>query len=98
AATVALVLFELRLAEPMLPMWLFASRIFSFGNIAMFTPSMVMTAFIIIIPLYYQIVLKWTAEQAGVRLIALTAGMAIASFFVGSAVSRLGRAKIFPLL
>ncbi|HWG05584.1 MAG TPA: MFS transporter, partial [Beijerinckiaceae bacterium] len=54
-ATVALVLFELNVAEPMLPMWLFANKIFSIGNIALFAPSMVMTALIIIIPLYYQI-------------------------------------------
>ncbi len=97
-ASAALIFVELRTAEPMLPMWLFANKVFSIGNIALFAPSMVMTALIIIIPLYYQIVLKWSAEQAGVRLIALTAGLAIGGFFVGSAVSRFGRAKIFPLI
>ena len=97
-ATIALVFVELRTAEPMLPMWLFANKVFSLGNIALFAPSMVMTALIIIIPLYFQIVLKWSAEDAGDRLIALTAGLGIGGFFVGSAVSRFGRAKIFPII
>jgi EmrB/QacA subfamily drug resistance transporter len=97
-AAVALIIFELRVAEPMLPMWLFANRVFSVGNIALFAPSMVMTALIIIMPLYYQIVLKWSAEDAGFRLIAYTGGLATGGFIVGSLVSRLGRAKIFPLI
>ena len=98
AATAALVVVELRVAEPMLPMRLFANKVFTIGNIAIFAPSMVMTALIIMVPLYYQIVLKWPADQAGLQLIALTGGMAIGSFIVGSAVSRLGRAKIFPVI
>jgi EmrB/QacA subfamily drug resistance transporter len=98
AATAALVAVELRVAEPMIPMRLFANRVFTTGNIALFTASMVMTALVIIVPLYYQIVLKWPADQAGLQLIALTGGMAIGGFVVGSLVSHFGRAKIFPLV
>ena len=98
AAIVALVALELRINEPMLPMRLFANKIFTIGNIALAAPSMVMTALIIILPLYYQIVAGMTPDQAGLRLIALTGGMAIGSYIVGSATSRLGRAKIFPLV
>lgn len=96
-ATVALVLLELRVTEPMLPMRLFANKIYTVGNIALFAPSMVMTSLIIITPLYYQVVRQWTADEAGLPLIALTAGMAIGSFVIGSTISRLGRAKIFPV-
>ncbi len=96
-ATLALIRWELRVAEPMLPMRLFTNRIYTIGNAALVAPSMVMTAMIIIIPLYYQAVLKWPADEAGPRLIALTAGMAIGSFFVGSAISRTGRARIYPI-
>ena len=98
AATAALVAVELRVAEPMIPMRLFANKVFTVGNIALFAASMVMTALIIMVPLYYQIVLKWPADQAGLQLIALTGGMAIGGFIVGSAVSRLGRAKMFPVV
>ena len=95
AATAALVAVELRVAEPMMPMRLFANKVFTVGNIAIFAPSMVITALVVIVPLYYQIVLKWPADQAGLQLIALTGGMAIGGFIVGSVVSRLGRAKMF---
>lgn len=98
AATVIFVLHELRVTEPMLPMRLFSNKIFTIGNIALFAPSMVMTALIIMIPLYYQIVLRRSAEDAGLQLIALTGGMALGSFIVGSAISRFGRARIFPIV
>jgi EmrB/QacA subfamily drug resistance transporter len=96
-ATVVLVLTELRVAVPMVPMHLFTSRVFSLGNIALFAPSMVMTALIVMIPLYYQTVMRWPADAAGIHLIALTGGMAIGSFIVGSTIARLGRARIFPI-
>jgi EmrB/QacA subfamily drug resistance transporter len=97
AATAALVGVELRVTEPMIPMRLFANKVFTVGNIAIFAPSMVLTALVVIVPLYYQIVLKWPADQAGLQLIALTGGMAIGTFIVGSVISRLGRAKMFAL-
>jgi EmrB/QacA subfamily drug resistance transporter len=97
AASVALVVLELRIKDPMLPMQLFANRVFTLGNIGLFAPSMVMTALIIMIPLYYQLVLKRPADEAGLQLIALTGGMSIGSYLVGSAISRMGRAKIFPV-
>ncbi len=96
-ATAALVRQELRVAEPMIPMRLFANRVFTIGNLALFLPSMVLTALIIIVPLYYQTVLRWSADDAGLQLIALTGGMAAGSFVAGSAVSRIGRARMFPV-
>jgi EmrB/QacA subfamily drug resistance transporter len=97
-ATALLIVVELRVASPMLPMRLFANKIFTLGNVGLFAPSMVMTALIIILPLYYQIVLKRPADAAGLQLIALTGGMAVGSFIVGSAIAKFGRAKIFPII
>jgi hypothetical protein len=97
-AALLLIALELRVAEPMLPMRLFSNRIFTVGNIALFAPSMVMTSLIIVVPLYYQVVRHWSADEAGLPLIALTAGMALGSFVIGTAISRLGRAKIFPIM
>ena len=97
-STVVLVLVELRVKMPMVPMHLFVIPVYSLGNIALFAPSMVMTALIVIIPLYYQTVMQWPADEAGIHLIALTGGMAIGSFIVGSAIARIGRARIFPVL
>lgn len=98
AATAALVFVELRTHEPMLPMRLFANKAYTLGNIAMFMPSMVMTALIILLPLYYQLVLGRSADEAGWRLIALTGGMAGGSYFAGSLTTRIGRAKIFQVI
>lgn len=97
-ATAALIGVELHVDEPMIPMRLFANKVFTIGNIALFASSMVMTALVIMVPLYYQIVLKWPADRAGLQLIALTGGMATGGFIVGSTVSRLGRAKMFPVV
>lgn len=97
-ATAALIFVELRSASPMLPMRLFSNKVFTLGNVALFAPSMVMTALIVILPLYYQIVLKRPADEAGLQLIALTGGMAVGSFIVGSAIAKFGRAKIFPIV
>ena len=97
-STGALIVHELRVRHPMLPMRLFANRVYTIGNIALFAPSMVMTALIIILPLYYQLVLRRPADTAGMHLIALTGGMAIGSFIVGSLISRIGHPKIFPLV
>jgi len=97
-ATAVLIYVELRVASPMLPMRLFSNKIFTLGNIALFAPSMVMTALIIIIPLYYQIVLRRSADTAGLQLIALTGGMAFGSFIVGSCIAKFGRARIFPII
>lgn len=96
--TVILVFVELRIGEPMVPMHLFNNRTFSLGNVAIFIPAMVMTAYIVMLPLYYQIVRGASADTAGLHLIALTGGMAIGSFICGSAVARLGRARIFPII
>ena len=64
----------------------------------LFVTSLVMTGMIILIPLDYQLALRWPADEAGLQLIALTGGMAGGSFIVGSLVSRLGRARIFPII
>ncbi|MGZ3411381.1 MAG: MDR family MFS transporter [Xanthobacteraceae bacterium] len=96
-ATGMLIFVEFGVAEPILPMRLFSNKIFTLGNIALFAPSMVMTTLIIVVPLYYQVVRQWSPDEAGLPLIALTAGMALGSFVIGSAISRIGRAKIFPI-
>lgn len=97
-AMAALITVELRVEEPMIPMRLFSNNVFTTGNIAAFAAAMSMTALVVIVPLYYEIVLKWPADRAGLQLIALTGGMGAGSFLAGSAVAFSGRAKIFPLV
>ena len=57
-----------------------------------------MTALIIMLPLYYQVVLKWSADDAGLQLIALTGGMAVGQLSSQARPSaRLGKARLFPI-
>jgi Na+/melibiose symporter-like transporter len=97
-AAIALVFVELRAEHPMVPIRLFKIRNYAISNILLFITSLAMTGMIIIVPLDYQLAQRWPADEAGLQLIALTGGMAGGSFIVGSLVSRLGRARVFPII
>jgi hypothetical protein len=93
-----LILRERVAPEPMLPLRLFASRIFSMASLVTFLTSMVMVALIIIVPLDYQIVAGVSANAAGTRLIPMTIGTVAGSFIAGQLISRTGRYRIFPII
>ena len=95
---VALVWWELRAPEPMLPMRLFANAIFALANVVTLLSSMVMIALILIIPLHYQLLVGLAPGEAGIRLIAMTVGTVAGSFIAGQFISKTGRSKIFPVL
>jgi EmrB/QacA subfamily drug resistance transporter len=97
---VLLVLFvwqERRALEPILPLQLFRSRIFSVANAMGFTIGMAMFGAIIFIPLFLQIVYGVSAASSGLRMIALMAGLLTASILSGRAISRIGRYRPFPI-
>jgi EmrB/QacA subfamily drug resistance transporter len=94
----ALVVVELRAEHPMVPIRLLGIRNYGLTNLLLFVASLAMTGMIIIVPLDYQLAQQWPADEAGLQLIALTGGMAGGSFVVGSLVSRLGRARAFPII
>jgi len=95
---VALVMRERIAPEPMLPLRLFFNRTFSFASLASFLTAMVMIGLIIIVPIGYELVAGIPANQAGIRLIPITAGTALGSFIAGQLVSRTGRYRIFPII
>ena len=68
---------ESRAAEPILPLQLFRSRIFSVANAMGFTIGMAMFGAIIFIPLFLQIVYGVTATSSGLRTIPLMAGLLV---------------------
>jgi EmrB/QacA subfamily drug resistance transporter len=97
-AALALVWREAVAPEPMLPLRLFASRLYCLATILSLINAFVLTSVIVLVPLNYQLVAGLSANAAGARLIPLTVLMAVASFVVGSLVSRLGRPRIFPII
>jgi EmrB/QacA subfamily drug resistance transporter len=97
-AALALVWREAVAPEPMLPLRLFANRTYCLATLLSLINAFVMTSAIVLIPLNYQLVAGLSANEAGGRLIPLTVLMATASYVVGSLVSRIGRARIFPMI
>jgi EmrB/QacA subfamily drug resistance transporter len=94
---VAFVWWETRASEPILPLSLFRSRVFSVANTMGFTIGMAMFGAIIFIPLYLQLVYGASPTSSGLRLLPLMAGLLVAAILSGRAISRIGRYKIFPI-
>jgi EmrB/QacA subfamily drug resistance transporter len=89
--------WELRATEPILPLHLFRSSVFSVANAMGFTIGMAMFGAIIFIPLYLQIVYGVSPTISGLRTLPLMAGLLTASILSGRAISRIGRYKAFPV-
>jgi EmrB/QacA subfamily drug resistance transporter len=88
---------ERRAAEPLLPLQLFRSRIFSVANAMGFTIGMAMFGAIIFIPLFLQIVYGASPTSSGLRMIPLMAGLLVTAVLSGRAISRIGRYRPFPI-
>ena len=93
----AFVWWETRASEPILPLSLFRSSVFSISNAMGFTIGMAMFGAIVFIPLYLQLVYHASPTSSGLRLLPLMAGLLVASILSGRAISRVGRYKIFPI-
>jgi MFS family permease len=89
--------WETRAAEPLLPLALFRSSVFSVSNGMGFTIGMAMFGAIVFIPLYLQLVYGASPTGSGLRLLPLMAGLLVAAILSGRAISRLGRYKVFPI-
>src|SRR5262249_39935809 len=94
---VLLVLRERVAPQPMLPLRLFGNMIFSMSCLITFLMSTVMVGLIIIVPIDYGLVGGLAANEAGARLIPMTFGAVMGSFFAGQCITRFGRYRIFPV-
>lgn len=89
---------ELRAAEPLLPLRLFRSGIFSWSIVASFGISMVMFGAIIYIPIYAQAVIGVNATNSGLILMPLMIGFIVLGILTGLLITRTGRYKPFMLV
>jgi EmrB/QacA subfamily drug resistance transporter len=94
----ALIVRESEAAEPIIPLRLFANRIFAVASLISFSMSMVMIAMIILVPLDFEIGAGLAPNEAGLRLIPMTGGTVVGSFIVGRLVTRTGHYRIFPIV
>ena len=92
-ALAAFIVIELRVAEPVVPLRLFTSGIFTWANVAAFAVSMVMFGAIIYIPVYAQGVLGVGATGSGLILMPLMLGFVVVGILAGLLITRTGRYK-----
>lgn len=98
ALIVAFVLVELRVEEPMLPMTLFRSPVFTICACLSFIVGFAMLGAMTYLPTYLQYVDGVSATMSGVRTLPMVAGLLSMSILSGTIVSRTGRYKIFPIV
>ncbi|WP_432558964.1 DHA2 family efflux MFS transporter permease subunit [Granulicoccus sp. GXG6511] len=91
--TVAFIIIETRAEEPVLPLRLFRSSIFTLSNLASFGVAMMMFGAIIYIPVYAQGVMGVNAAQSGLILMPLMLGMIVMGMIAGFIVTKTGRYK-----
>lgn len=88
---------EGRVEEPVIPLALWKSRVFTLSNLSNLFISMGMFGAILYIPLYAQGVMGLGIAESGMILIPLTVSMIVVSTIVGRLITRTGRYKAFTL-
>ena len=89
--------WETRAAEPIVPLSLFRSSVFSIANAIGFAVGMAMFGAIVFLPVFLQLVYGATPTSSGLRMLPLMAGLLAAAIGSGRAISRIGRYKAFPI-
>jgi EmrB/QacA subfamily drug resistance transporter len=92
-ALVGFVVVERRAEEPVIPLRLFRSSVFTASNVASFAVAMVMFGSIIYIPVYAQGVLGVDATNSGLILMPLMLGLIVMGILSGLVITRTGRYK-----
>ncbi|MCC3333172.1 DHA2 family efflux MFS transporter permease subunit [Nocardia abscessus] len=87
---VALVVWELRVPEPMLPLRLFRSRAFSVSNVVGFAFSVGVFGSIFLLAQYFQVVQGYSPLESGVRTMPWTMAPMVVAPIAGLLVDRVG--------
>ena len=94
---VAFVLVERRAAEPVLPLPLFRTGVFSASSAIGFVIGFAMFGALTFLPQYMQVVKGVSPTESGLRLLPMMGGLLLTSIGTGQLISRYGRYKIFPI-
>ena len=100
ASAVALAIFvwvETQAAEPILPMRLFRTPVFTVCCILGFIVGFAMLGALTFLPTFMQFVDGVSATESGLRTLPMVAGMLLTSIGSGNIVGRTGRYKVFPV-
>jgi len=96
-ALAGFVYVERTVADPLLPLSLFANRTFSVAVCVGFIVGMALFGSITLLPVYLQAVKGLDPSQAGLVLTPMMGGVLASSITSGQIISRIGRYKIFPI-
>lgn len=100
-AVVSLALFivvERRVAEPIMPLNVFRDRNFSLISAVGFLLGFAMFGAINFLPLFQQTVQGASATNSGLLLLPMMGAAMVVSLFVGRAITKTGKYKIYPVL
>jgi EmrB/QacA subfamily drug resistance transporter len=98
AALAAFVWAESHAAEPILPIRLFRSPVFTVCCVLSFIVGFAMLGALTFLPTFMQFVDGVSATESGLRTLPMVAGLLLTSMGSGVIVSRTGRYKIFPVV
>jgi len=96
-AVVAFIYIEPRAKEPMLPLRLFSSKVFSVASVVSFVVGFAMLGAMTFLPTYLQYVHGVSATSSGLRMLPMVLGLLGASITAGVVVGRTGHYKTFPI-
>jgi len=91
------VLVERRAAEPILPLHLFRTRVFSVTSVVGFVVGFGMFGAITYLPAFFQVVRGISPTISGVYLLPLMAGLLAVSIASGQIIARTGKYRFFPI-
>ncbi|HTX63017.1 MAG TPA: MDR family MFS transporter [Acidimicrobiales bacterium] len=95
---VAWALVERRVREPVLPLHLFANRVFSATSAIGFVVGFGLFGAVTFMPVFLQVAKGADPTVAGLQLLPLMAGLLLTSVVSGIIISRSGRYKVFPIV
>jgi EmrB/QacA subfamily drug resistance transporter len=88
---------ERRAAEPILPLHLFKTRVFSVTSVVGFIVGFGMFGAITYLPAFFQVVRGISPTISGVYLLPLMAGLLLVSITSGQVIARTGNYRFFPI-
>ena len=88
---------ERRAAEPVLPLGLFQSRVFSLAGAISFVVGFGLFGAVTFLPLFLQIVQGASPTVSGLRMLPMMLGLLFTSIASGQLISRRGRYRVFPI-
>ena len=97
-STVAFIIVELRVREPLIPLTLFRGRTFTLSVLASISIGVAMFGTSVYLAQYMQLSRGATPTEAGLMTLPMMAGLLIASMVIGQLVTRFGKWKGYLIL